>query len=204
MKTWHIILLFIVFIMFSCFPIRYINSPKLQYPGICLNNPGIKKIILAKDHHIFDLSINSEMCFEGLISGIKTNYDKIEIIDVLNFRKDVDSTILNDVNLTYNADGLLLLINNEYSETIINYNNYAHNYGLKKYNSWSDVELSLSINTCWEYYDFETKESFRFYVYNEGKLSTLTESNMFDNKEQFIGAILFENGLLTSKELIGY
>ncbi len=191
--------LYTLCLLFSCIPIRYLQKPISDYPNIELNS----RIIIAKDKVLNTKSLETDMCFEGLVSNIGKG--SIRIIDRINFHEKVDYVILNEIKSRYNVDGLLLLTNiyNSSNEDIIG--------------TWSlacvgcpinyKVDLFTEVTTYWEYYDFVSGNTYAFMVsIDKDEKTTYQDKNIeaYNNyKLKVLEDLLYANGRISSDKLIG-
>ena len=200
MKIFYHIL--IVLCLISCTQVRYINKPINAYPCIGLNNGN--KILVAKDEKLKAKNLDSDKCIDGLAASI-SGYKTLKIIERIDFNQKVDSTILNELKLKYNVDGLLLLIKmyEAPSYEIIEGRSLACIKCPKNY----FFKFHIIINTSWEYFDFNSGKTYDYFIENEKEESWSYDiheapnynSNMLKVKEE----LLFNNGQISSKKLIG-
>lgn len=195
------ILIFGLF-LFSCTQVRYLSKPIYQFPCIGMEND--KRILIAKDNSIKTKKIESDKCFDGMISNIE-GYKPLKIVEIIDFDKKVDSIILLQLKDKYDIAGLLLLtdiyeqpfnkLKEEFSQACVG---CPTNYSL---------EYENHVTSIWEYFDFITGKTFGYTIENNktGKWKyNLNNPEDINNiilqiKEQ----MLFENGQICINKLIG-
>ncbi len=202
-----IVSLLSVILLSSCTTVRYVNKPELKNPNIG-SDRNTKRIIIAldakqvKDYH-------TDKCIESIISYIDKS-TSIQIIDKIKFTQEVDTAVLQEVICDYNVDGLLLLTDLYIGETILDKvtNSFHTCYKNNKGTRYLDVHLWFNIHTTWEYFDFNNKNTYKFYANNEQSTKIRYKLDQDKNIERDIilqkSKVLIENGLLCSTKLIGY
>ncbi len=177
----------------SCTPIHYLRKPLNLNPCIGAS----KRIIIAKDRmgcaKFNDKIIN--WCIDGLVSTL-TNNSAIEIIEIIDFNEQVDSTSLMELKSKYNVDGVLLLahLNVYFSDKHI-IKHPCVDCGSNHYRKYDFL-----INTHWEYFDFATGNTYRYHAENGTSGPSEGLSDVFNDLYQ---QLMFTNGLISSQKLTG-
>lgn len=185
----------------SCKPIRYLNKPIYEYPGINLKDVNEKSIIVATDQSL--LRTESDECINGFITSAG-NYKSLQIKKIIDFDSRVDSIKLKQLRDDYQIVGLLLLTNiNEQPLTKIKNVFSQACVGCPTIYS---IEYEIIVTTTWEYFDFKTGKTYEYTVENsqKGKSSFRKHEDIVSILSPIKDLLLIENGKICVTKLIGY